>query len=365
MPLRGVPEDRRRHQTGARPAEDGLMRPFDFAEGQSLAHAASLARGTGQGETDAPTQFLAGGTNLIDLMKLDVLTPRRLVSLGALTDANERIELRGEELLLGGFARMAAAARHPLVLAHCPAVAQSLALAASAQLRNMATLGGNVLQKTRCTYYRDTSWTACNKRSPGSGCAALAGFNRNHAVLGVDATCIAQYPGDFAVVLAALDAQVDVTGPRGARRMPFAALHTPVSGRPHIETTLGEGEIITQFRVPVNAATRRSVYVKVRDRASYEFAIASAAVALELDGAMVRTVRIGLGGMAYTPWRSREAEQALTGQPLTAAAMTAAATAALAGATTHGFNDYKPELARRTLVRALLEAQALPPRAAA
>ena len=338
------------------------MRPFDFAAAQNTVQAASLASGTGQGQADAATQFLAGGTTLIDLMKLDVLTPRRVVGLSGLADANERIELRGQELLLGGFAKMAAVARHPVVLAHCPALAQSLALAASAQLRNMATLGGNVLQKTRCTYYRDTSWSSCNKRNPGSGCAALVGFNRNHAILGIDDSCIAQYPGDLAVVLAALEAQVDVTGPRGARQIPFAALHTLAMGRPHIETTLGEGEIITQFRIPVGAAARRSVYVKVRDRASYEFAIASAAVALELDGETVRDVRIGLGGMAYKPWRSHEGEQALTAKPLTAANMTVAAAAALAGAKTHGLNDYKPELARRTLIRALLEAQALTPR---
>lgn len=342
------------------------MRPFLYQRAGDLADAVDTAgRGPRVPPTMAATQYLAGGTTILDLMKLDVMRPEVLVDITAMGPNGRRIEQRGDALAVGAFVTMAEAAEHPAIKRDYPMIVQSLELAASPQLRNMATLGGNVLQKTRCTYYRDTSWTACNKRSPGSGCAALAGFNRNHAVLGVDATCIAQYPGDFAVVLAALDAQVDVTGPRGARRMPFAALHTPASGRPHIETTLGEGEIITQFRVPVGAATRRSVYVKVRDRASYEFAIASAAVALELDGAVVRTVRIGLGGMAYTPWRSREAEQALTGKPLTAAAMTAAATAALAGATTHGFNDYKPELARRTLVRALLEAQALPPRAAA
>jgi len=337
------------------------MRPFDYSQADSVAHAATLAGGTGQGQTDAVTQFLAGGTTLIDLMKLDVLTPRRVVSLGALSDANEKIELRGQELTLGGFAKMAAVARHPVVLAHCPAVAQRLALAASAQLRNMATLGGNVLQRTRCTYYRDVSWAKCNKRSPGSGCAALTGFNRNFAVLGVDDSCIAQYPGDLGVVFAALEAQVTLTGPHGARQIPFAALHPLAMGRPHIENTLREGEIITQFRIPVGAATRRSVYVKVRDRASYEFAIASAAVALELDGEVVRQVRIGLGGMAYKPWRSLEGEQVLVGKPLNDASMAAAAAAALAGATTHGFNDYKPELARRTLVRALREARAMTP----
>ena len=337
------------------------MRPFDYLQAESLSQAVMLGSGTSQGQTDAATQFLAGGTTLIDLMKLDVLRPRRLIGLSALRDANERIELSGRELRLGGFAKMAAVARHPLVRAHCPAVAQSLALAASAQLRNMATLGGNVLQKTRCTYYRDPTWAACNKRAPGSGCAALGGFNRNHAILGVDDSCIAQYPGDLGVVLAALETRLDLTGPSGSRQMPFAELHTLAMGRPHIETILGEGEIITQFRIPVSALTRRSVYVKVRDRASYEFAISSAAVALDLGDGVVRQARIGLGGMAYKPWRSLEGEQALTDKPLTKANMEAAAMAALAGAKTHGLNDYKPELARRTVLRALQEAQSMTP----
>jgi xanthine dehydrogenase YagS FAD-binding subunit len=336
------------------------MQPFEYMQADSVNQAVGLGRGTAQGQTDATTQFLAGGTSLIDLMKLDVLRPQRVIGLSGLGDANDKIAVTGNELLLGGYAKMAAVARHPAVLAACPAVAQSLALAASAQLRNMATLGGNVLQKTRCSYYRDPSWQACNKRTPQSGCAALAGFNRNHAVLGVDDSCIAQYPGDLGVVLVALETQLDLTGPSGPRRIPFAALHTAAAGRPHIETTLREGEIITQFRIPLGAPARRSVYVKVRDRASYEFALVSAAVALDLQGDSVRQVRIGLGGMAYTPWRSAEAEQALTGRPLTEATAESAAQAALKGAKTHGYNDFKPELARRTIVRALMEAKAMP-----
>jgi xanthine dehydrogenase YagS FAD-binding subunit len=255
---------------------------------------------------------------------------------------------------------MSAVAKHPAVRSLYPVIAQSLQLAASAQLRNMATLGGNVLQRTRCPYYRDTSWDACNKRAPGSGCTAIAGVNRNHAVLGVDESCISQYPGDFAIALIALEAQVDLLGPLGSRAIAFASLHRAASGSPHIETTLKEGEIITAFRIPAGPWTRRSSYLKVRDRASYEFAIASAAVALDLEGDTVRQVRIGLGGMAYRPWRALEAEQALTGEELTEASAETAATIALRGAQTHGFNDYKPELARRTLVRALLETKAAP-----
>ena len=334
------------------------MRPFSYESAKDAGEASRLGTGSGQGQTNAGTQFLAGGTTLIDLMKLDVLRPQRVVHIDAIA-AHGTITPSAEGLRLGALVKMSAAAEHPLVLRDYPVLSQSLLLAASAQLRNMATLGGNVLQKTRCSYYRDPSWNACNKRKPGSGCAAIAGFNRNHAVLGVDASCIAQYPGDFGIALVALDAQVELSGPRGARRIPFATLHTDVNGAPHVENTLRPGELIVSFLIPAGGHTRRSLYLKVRDRASYEFAIASAAVALDLDGDTVRRVGIGLGGMAYKPWRSPEAEQLLVGKPLTEANAQAAASLALATAITHGHNDYKPELARRTLVRALLEAKAL------
>jgi len=336
------------------------MRPFTYDRAADPAQAARLGQQAGQGQTDAPVQFLAGGTSLVDLMKLDVLTPGRLVDITPLRTAHSAIEVRPDGLRMGAFAKMSAVAAHPAVLAGYPAVAQSLQLAASAQLRNMATLGGNVLQRTRCTYFRDTSWAACNKRSPGSDCAAISGVNRNHAVLGVDGSCIAQYPGDWAVALVALGAQLDLTGPQGARRMAFADLHRPAAGQPHIETTLRPGEVITAFTVPSGAWTRRSVYVKVRDRASYEFAIASAVVALDMDGGTVRQARVGLGGMAYRPWRAHAAEAALAGKPLTEANAEAAAKAALDGAVTHGQNDYKPDLGRQTVVRALMQAGAMP-----
>jgi xanthine dehydrogenase YagS FAD-binding subunit len=335
------------------------VRAFEFERPSTLAQAAKSGYGTAQGQTDAAALYLAGGTTVVDLMKLDVLRPRRLIDLNTAHGGRE-IEVSDTELRLGAFAKMSAVAKHPAVLSRYPVIAQSLQFAASAQLRNMATLGGNVLQRTRCPYYRDPSWEACNKRAPGSGCTAITSFNRNHAVLGVDESCISQYPGDFAIALIALEAQVDLLGPLGSRAMAFASLHRAPSGTPHIETTLKEGEIITAFRIPAGPWTRRSSYVKVRDRASYEFAIASAAVALELQGDTVRRARIGLGGMAYRPWRAVEAEQALTGQVLTEENAEAAATVALRGAQTHGFNDYKPELARRTLVRALLETKSMP-----
>lgn len=334
------------------------MRPFAYQRADDIGQAARQGRDTGQGQTDAQTLYLAGGTTVIDLMKLDVLRPRRLVDITPLQTRHSAIEAGPDGLHLGALAKMSAAADHPDVLHDYPMIAESLQLAASAQLRNMATLGGNVLQRTRCPYYRDPSWTACNKRDPGSGCSAVGGFNRNHAVLGVDDACIAQYPGDFATALAALDAQVELSGPEHQRLVAFETLHRP-AGQPHLETTLAPGEVITAFQIPAGAWTRRSLYLKIRDRQSYEFAIASAAVALDLDGDVVRQVRIGLGGMAYRPWRAHEAEALLTGQPLTEANAEAAARAALAGAVTHGDNAYKPELGRRTLVRALMQAKAM------
>ena len=334
------------------------MRPFAYERADDIGQAARQGRETGQGQIDAPVQFLAGGTTLIDLMKLDVLRPKRLVDITPLEARYSAIEAAPEALRLGALARMSAAAEHPAVLHDYPVIAEALQLAASAQLRNMATLGGNVLQRTRCPYFRDPSWTACNKRDPGSGCTAIGGFNRNHAVLGADDACIAQYPGDFAVALTALDAQVELSGPERQRVIAFETLHRP-AGQPHLETTLAPGEVITAFRIPAGPWTRRSLYLKIRDRQSYEFAIASAAVALDLDGEVVRQARIGLGGMAYRPWRAHEAEALLTGQKLTEANAQAAAHAALAGAVTHGDNDYKPELGRRTLVRALMQAKAM------
>jgi xanthine dehydrogenase YagS FAD-binding subunit len=336
------------------------MRSFEYLQAHDLDEATRLGARTGQGQTDAAAQYLAGGTTLIDLMKLDVLRPSALIDLRALR-SNDRsgISAGSDGLHLSAFASMAAVADHPEVQRSYPLIADSLKLAASPQLRNMATLGGNVLQRTRCPYFRDPSWPMCNKRAPGSGCQAIGSFNRNHAILGTDSSCIAQYPGDFAVALIALDTSIEVAGSRGFRRRPFQELHVGPAGHPEIETSLRAGEIITAFHIPAGPWTARSLYLKVRDRASYEFAIASCAVAMALDGETVHTVRLGLGGMAYRPWRAHEAEAILTGKPLTAALARKAAAAALAGAQTHGHNDYKRELAQRVIVRALLEAKAM------
>lgn len=332
------------------------MRPFDYQRASDLKQASRLGAQTERGQIDAPAQFLAGGTTLVDLMKLDVLRPSTVIDINPLRVENSAIRADKDGLRLGAFASMSKVADDPAVLADYPVIAESLQLAASAQLRNMATIGGNVLQRTRCSYYRDTSWDACNKREPGSGCAAIKGFNRGHAVLGVDDSCISLYPGDFAVALVALDADIELHGPDGQRRIRFTELHRPVDGKPHLETTLKPGEVIVAFNVPAGAWTHRSVYVKVRDRESYEFAIASAAVALDMDGDSVRNVRIGLGGVAYRPWRATESEAMLTGKPLTESSADAAAKRAFEGAVSHGNNDYKAELGRRTVVRALMQA---------
>jgi xanthine dehydrogenase YagS FAD-binding subunit len=304
----------------------------------------------------APAQFLAGGTTLVDLMRTGAMAPETLVDINDLAARHGRIEAGADGLRLGALVRMGEAAEHPAILRDYPVIAQSLNLAASQQLRNMASLGGNVLQRTRCRYFRDPTWPACNKRAPGSGCGALAGVNRMHAVLGVSDACIASYPGDFAQALIALDAGVETVGPGGPRVIAFEDLHRAPGAHPEVETGLAAGELITGFHVPAAPWTRRSLYLKVRDRESYEFALASAAVALELADGVARTVRIALGGVATRPWRSHEAEAALAGKPVTEASAWAAAQAAFAGAVTHGQNDFKPELGRRTLVRALLEA---------
>jgi xanthine dehydrogenase YagS FAD-binding subunit len=334
------------------------MRPFRFETAGTTEDALRQASALLPDDEAAPRfNYLAGGTNLIDLMKLDVMRPEQLIGIEPLRAEHGRIEQMEDGLWLGAMVRMAEAADDARVRDDYPVIADSLWQAASAQLRNMASLGGNVLQRTRCNYFRDTSYGECNKRKPGSGCAALGGVNRRHAVLGVSERCIATYPGDFGVALAALEAEVALMGVDGrARVIPFEDLHRPYGDTPHIETNLAPGELITGFTIPAGPWTRRSRYVKVRDRESYDFALASAAVALDLDGdGTARTVRIGLGGVATKPWRSREAEEVLTGRRLDEDSARAAAEAAFRDAVTHGGNHFKPELGRRTLVRALLE----------
>ncbi len=337
------------------------MHPFVFERVYSPAAAVRAATGAPSGSTlQNPVQFLAGGTTLLDLMKLEVMQPQTVVDINGLDDtALGRIEATRGGVRLGALVRMADAAENPIIRRDCPMIAQSLKLAASQQIRNMASLGGNVLQRTRCTYFRDVSYTECNKRKPGSGCAAMNGVNRDHAVLGASPQCIATYPGDFAQALIALDATVQTMGPDGGRTLRFAALHRQPGSTPDVETTLRPGEMITAFDVALPPWMQRSLYLKVRDRESYEFALASAAVALDLRDGGVADARIALGGVATVPWRARAAEQALRGQALDDSSIAAAAETAFADARTHAHNAFKVALGKQTLARALRQAAAL------
>ena len=335
------------------------MRPFDFlrADTDTFALRAYAAPAAAPGSI---TQYLAGGTTLLDLMKLDVMRPTRVIDINHLADGRMgTIEFSARGLFLGAMARMADVADSTDIQRQYPLIAQSLQLAASQQIRNMASLGGNVLQRTRCPYFRDVSYGNCNKRNPGSGCAALEGFNRSHAVLGASDQCIATYPGDFAQALIALDAGVEIADSVGSRLIPFAELHARPAATPYIETRLVPGDLIVGFHIPPTPFARRSLYLKIRDRDSYEFALASAAVALDLDGDRIRQARIALGGLATVPWRARDAEAALVDRPADETSFQAAADAALSTAQPHAHNAFKIELGKRTLVRALAEAAAL------
>jgi len=339
------------------------MRPFTLETVETIDAAlraagepasGTAARLPGSGPT---TQFLAGGTTLIDLMKLDVMRPALVLDLNPLEKSQlGRIETGPSGLRLGALVRMADAAENAEVNRSFPAIAQSLKLAASPQIRNMASLAGNVLQRTRCPYFRDVSYRECNKRNPGSGCAARDGFNRAHAILGTSDDCIATYPGDFAQALMAFDATVDIAGMQGIRTIPFSDLHRLPRSTPDVETTLRSGELVMSFTIPSGPWTRRSLFLKIRDRESYEFALASAAVALDLDHEFVRDVRIALGGLATVPWRAREAEELLIGKILTEATLEGAADAAFMDATPFEHNAFKLELGKRTLIRALRQA---------
>ena len=346
------------------------MRPFTYERPERAADAARLASNDGARRVSAPREgavLYAGGTTMLDLMKLDVAAPERLVDVTRLTDPGLR-EIRVESgaggpdtLHLGALVTMHEAAEHAGVKSRAPVLSESLWLAASQQLRHMATLGGNVMQRTRCPYYRDPSWAACNKRDPGSGCAARGGVNRLHAVLGTSEACAATYPGDWAQALVAFDATVDVTGPSGERTLPFAELHRLPGDTPELETNLGPGELITGYAVPLVPALARSIYIKARDRESYAFANASAAAGLELedDGETVKEVRLGLGGVATVPWRAREAEEVLRGQALTEALARRAGEAAFANAEPLEHNGFKPALGANVIVKALMALKSL------
>lgn len=325
------------------------MHPFFLERPHDLA--AALALRAQAGRNDAPVEYIAGGTDMVQLLQEYVRRPERLVSLAGLLD--NRIEVGPQGLRLGGAATMADVAAHPGVIEQFPVISEALLESASPQVRNQATMGGNLLQRTRCPYFRDIGYEACNKRAPGSGCAAIGGENRWHAVLGTSENCIAAHPSDLAVALVALDAAVEIEGADGRRTVPLGNFHRLPEATPDIETVLEPGEVITAIMVPAHPAARRSHYLKVRDRASFEFAVVSAAVALEMDGTRIRQARVALGGVGTKPWRVPQVEAALAGASLDATALQQAAALAADGARGHRHNDFKIELMQRAIIRAI------------
>ena len=325
------------------------MHPFTLERPRTLT--AALALRAQAGRNDATAEYIAGGTDMVQLLQEYVRQPGRLVSLAGLLDNG--VDVGPQGLRLGAAATMAEVAAHPAVVEQFPVVSEALLNSASPQVRNQATMGGNLLQRTRCPYFRDVGYTACNKRTPGSGCAAIGGENRWHAVLGTSESCIAANASDLAVALVALDAAVEVLGANGQRTVPLIDFHRLPGPTPHIETVLEPGEVIGAITVSASAVARRSHYLKVRDRASFEFAVVSAAVALDMDGPRIRQAHIALGGVATKPWRVPRVEAALAGSDLDPAALRRAAALAAQGAQGRGHNDFKIELMQRAIVRAV------------
>jgi xanthine dehydrogenase YagS FAD-binding subunit len=320
-----------------------LVRPRDL-----VAATASAARA---GRTDAAVEWIAGGTDMVPLLREAVRRPSQLVDLQGVVPAT--IEVEAEAVWIGAGATMADVAEDPAIRARLPVVTEALLASASPQVRNLATIGGNLLQRTRCPYFRDVGVPACNKRAPGSGCAALEGDSRPHAVLGVSTDCVAAHASDLAVALVALDTFVHTAGRSGERRMALADLYRLPSDTPHVETALDTGEVITMIEVRAGAAPRRSHYLKLRDRASFEWALVSAAVALDLAGGEIRDVRVAAGGVGTVPWRLRNVEAGLVGRPWAPATLRQAASRAIEGAVSRPQNAFKLDLLPRVIVRAL------------
>ncbi|MEO3755516.1 xanthine dehydrogenase family protein subunit M [Streptomyces sp. B6B3] len=321
------------------------MRPISYSRPTAVADAVRAV------SADPDSSYLAGGTTEIDLLRQNVLTPRRLVDINELPLAGIEETPEGG-LRIGALTRMSDTAVHPLVRERFPLVAQALELGASPQLRNMASLGGNLLQRVRCSYYRDAQ-APCNRRDPGTGCSALQGVNRGHAVLGTSDHCIATHPSDVAVALTALDARIHTRHERGNDSHHIDDFFRLPGDTPHIEHPLGQGELITAIEIPDTPTARTSLYLKVRDRESYEFALASVAATLLLERGRISGVRLALGGVATKPWRARQAEQVLLGATPDQDVFARAAREELAPARPTPMNAFKVELAQRTLVRAL------------
>ncbi|SDN80139.1 xanthine dehydrogenase YagS FAD-binding subunit [Methylobacterium phyllostachyos] len=323
------------------------MNRFDYVRAGTVAEAVQ-AFGAG-------ARFIAGGTNLIDLMKYDVEKPARLIDITRLP--LDKIEDHGNGLRIGALATNAKVAYDDRVTARYPLLRNAILAGASAQLRNAASTGGNLLQRTRCYYFYDTA-TACNKREPGSGCAAIGGMTRIHAIFGTSEHCIATHPSDMCIALAALEATVQVSGPQGDRSIPFSEFHRLPGDTPEKETNLAPGEIIVAVDLPDSRFPQHYTYLKLRDRLSYAFALVSVAAALELDGDTVKTARLALGGVAHKPWRNREAEALLEGKPATRETFQAAADLIVSEAKPQSENGFKIDLARRAIVRGLEQAAA-------
>ena len=320
------------------------MTPFTYARAEDAADALRL------GQANA-TAYLGGGTNLVDLIRETVAKPSALVDVTGLSNEIEETESGG--LMIGAAVRNTALAEHLAVRTRYPVLSRAILAGASAQIRNMATVGGNLLQRTRCTYFYDTDGSRCNKRAPKSGCDAIEGFTRGHAILGASSACVATHPSDMCVALAALDAVVHLDGRGGARTLPFTELHRLPGDHPEFDTVLEPGELITAIELPPLEIAANSTYRKVRDRASYAFALVSIAAALEIEGGVVKDVRIALGGVAHKPWRASKAEAALRGGPATEEAFLAAAVAEMADAVPLRDNGFKIALTKRTLVAVL------------
>jgi xanthine dehydrogenase YagS FAD-binding subunit len=321
------------------------MNRFGYHRASTVDEALHLAQEPG-------AAFIGGGTNLLDLMKGGVMTPATLIDVSRLP-LREIADLPGGGLRIGAMALNTDAANHPLVRQRYPLLTQALLAGASQQLRNMATVGGNLLQRTRCYYFYDTGFSRCNKRMPGSGCDALEGFNRNHAILGASNACIATHPSDMCVALAALRAVVLVRGANGERRIDMQDFHRLPGDTPQRDTNLNPGELITAIELPRSGFDRHAHYLKVRDRASYAFALVSVAAGLQIENGIVRDAALALGGVAHKPWRLPRADAALIGQPLTEQGMQSAADILLEGAQPREHNRFKVALARRAIVRAL------------
>jgi xanthine dehydrogenase YagS FAD-binding subunit len=328
------------------------MIDFTLTKAGSAAQAVELGGASATAQQGATVRFIAGGTTLVDLMKLDVETPRQVVDINRLPLAQVTRNADGS-LRIGALVRNSDLAHDANVVRDYPVLSQALLSGASAQLRNMATTSGNLLQRTRCTYFRDLAFAECNKRAPGSGCAAMVGHNRIHAVLGTSEHCIATHPSDRAVAMTALEARVHVQGVKGEREIAIADFYKLPGDTPHIENALAPGDLIDYVTLPAPATGARSIYLKLRDRASYEFALASAAVVVQVEAGRIRRARVALGGVGTRPWRSLEAERALEGKAPDASNFRAAADAALAQAKPQTENGFKIELAKRALVRAL------------